>query len=64
MIVEKKISFNYDNMDEVILELAEEINKGFTISYIERLPYTLSIKQYDDSASMIICLRRKERGKS
>ena len=36
MIVEKEINFNFYDIDNVVLELAKEINNGFTISYVKQ----------------------------
>lgn len=60
MIIEKKISFNFNNTDEVILTLAEDINKGFTISKMEQLPLTLCTKSFNTEPTCEITLRKKD----
>ena len=60
MIIEKNISFNFNNIDEVILTLAEDINKGFTVDKMERLPLTLCTKTFNTEPACEITLRRKD----
>ena len=60
MIIEKRISFNSNNMDEVVLALAEEITRGFTIYKIEQLPLTLCTKVFNTEPACEITLRKKD----
>ena len=59
MVIEKKISFNFDNIDEVILTLAEEINKGFTVDKVEQLPFRLCVNAHYTEPTCEIYLRKK-----
>lgn len=38
MITKKTITFTWDDVDEVVLDIAEEIKKGFTLSNIKADP--------------------------
>ena len=60
MVIEKRISFNFEDIDSVILTLAEEINKGFTVDKMERLPLTLCTKTFYTEPACEITLRKKD----
>lgn len=60
MIVSKVYDVNGYNIDEVITELAKEINNGYTISYIEYEPYSLSCHSINNKASAHIHLKHKD----
>lgn len=63
MILEKQITFNFNDIDSVILTLAEEVNKGFTVDKIEQMPLTLCIKTYYNEPTCKIYLRKKVNNK-
>lgn len=60
MVIEKRIGFNFEDIDSVILTLAEEINKGFTVHSIEQLPFTLSTGIHFTEPACEVRLRKKE----
>lgn len=57
MICEKVFTCSSIDPDSIVLELAEEIKKGWTVSYIEFLDLTIS---REVQPSFRIILRRKK----
>ena len=59
MIISKVYDINCNNIDEVITELAKEIEKGFTVSKIKYEPYECSINTYNNQATAHIYLEKR-----
>ena len=60
MIIYKTYEFNYVAIDSVILDIAKDIENGFTVYKIERAPLELCPYAHDLKPSHIITLRNKE----
>ena len=60
MIINKTYEFNYINIDSVILDIAKDIEAGFTFYKIERLPMELCTYAQDLKPSVIVTLHNKK----
>ena len=61
MIIEKVFKFNCAHIEEVILALAEEINKGYRIVSMSQIPFETTCHSHPAYApGMEITLRNKE----
>ena len=60
MIINKTYEFNYAAIDSVILDLAKDIENGFTVNKIERAPLELCPYARNLKPSYIITLRNKK----
>jgi len=59
MILQKRYEINFIDMDEAILEIAEDIKNDYTIDVIERLPFELSYSE-KPKAAFAITLKNKK----
>lgn len=60
MIIYKTYEFNCMAIDSVILDIAKDIENGFTVYKIERAPLELCPYAHDLKPSHIITLHNKE----
>ena len=60
MIINKVYICNNYSIDEVILELSEEIKKGYTIKYIQYEPEEISVKGINIKPTMHVYLEKKD----
>ena len=60
MIINKKYEVNYVDMDSVITAMAKDIEEGYTVDRIERLPLACCTDTCDLRPSVIITLRNKK----
>lgn len=62
MITEKRYGINFNNMDEVILEIARDIKNGYTFHSCKQNEngIRLSVKMYDPDPLFYIYLKKKE----
>lgn len=60
MILAKKFDVNFEDIDSVILTLAEEIKKGYKIYNIEHYPFECSINTLNRKPCATITLINKE----
>lgn len=59
MILRKRYEINFIDMDKAILEIAEDIKKGYTFDMIELLPIELSYSIAPKAAFAIILKNKK-----
>ena len=62
MITEKRYGINFDNMDEVILEIARDIKNGYTFHSCRQSEegIRLNVKMCDPGPFFYIYLKKKE----
>ncbi len=59
MILDKIYEINFIDVDSAILEIAEDIKKGYTLREVEMLPLTLCKDCYDLKPAYRITLHNK-----
>ena len=59
MIIEKTYKINFIDMDSAILEIAEDIKRGYTIHKIEQLPLEFSYATVPKAAFSITLKNKK-----
>jgi hypothetical protein len=59
MVLQKSYKINFIDIDSAILEIAEDIKKGYTIDIVEQLPFELSYSE-KPKAAFIITLKNKK----
>lgn len=59
MILQKSYEINFIDVDSAILEVAEDIKKGYTIDVVERLPFELSYSE-KPKAAFVVTLKNKK----
>lgn len=60
MITEKIFKFNYAHIEDVILELADEIRKGYKIVKFNRLPFDHEVYSTSYKPCLEVTLIAKE----
>lgn len=60
MIINKTYEVNYINMDSVIKAMAQDIDNGYTLYKIEKLPLEHCAHTIDLKPSLIITMRNKK----
>ena len=56
MIINKIYEVNMKDCDSVILDIAHDIERGFTLEKMERVPCELFVHTYNNSPTLIIKL--------